>query len=71
MRVGTVREIKNHEYRVGLTPKASANSPRMDTMSGSKPGRGLVSVRLTGITKRQARRSRSMLLQSLQAANWW
>ena len=22
MRVGTVREIKNHEYRVGLTPES-------------------------------------------------
>ena len=23
MRVGTVREIKNHEYRVGLTPESA------------------------------------------------
>ena len=23
MRVGTVREIKNHEYRIGLTPESA------------------------------------------------
>ncbi len=23
MRVGTVKEIKNHEYRVGLTPESA------------------------------------------------
>ena len=41
MRVGTVREIKNHEYRVGLTPgKRPRADPRTATRSGSRPARG-------------------------------
>ncbi len=33
MRVGCPKEIKNHEYRVGLTPVPSENMWRMAMMS--------------------------------------
>jgi alanine dehydrogenase len=36
MRVGCPKEIKNHEYRVGLTPARFANMSPTATRSGSK-----------------------------------
>jgi alanine dehydrogenase len=40
MRVGCPKEIKNHEYRVGLTPARCANMSRMATKVLVETGAG-------------------------------
>lgn len=44
MRVGCPKEIKNHEYRVGLTPPRFVNMWPMATKSGLKQRQVPVSV---------------------------
>ena len=50
MRVGTVKEIKNHEYRVGLTPEsvselvAHGHEVWVETGAGNGIGAGCSSV---------------------------
>jgi alanine dehydrogenase len=56
MRVGTVREIKNHEYRVGLTVarKRARTGPRMATRCGSRPAPATASARRRGLSRRRS-----------------
>ena len=56
MRVGTVREIKNHEYRVGLTPEsvrelvAHGHTVQVETDAGAGISAGDVDYREAGAT---------------------
>ena len=60
MYIGVPKEIKNHEYRVGLTPESVAELVTNGHAVLSKPGRVWASVRMTTRIVLPGRRSLQM-----------